>query len=322
MLGHVADGYLDDNSFPDSSYMIYCIYNVIYAFHMPLFMMISGFVFFTAYFDESSLPNQKRIHRQVLNLVAVYFIFSIPFGFFKVICGRFVNKGVDIRDVLMIWAKPITPYWYLYTLIGLYLIFSIKKINLIDKRIILVVTLCTALISQFIHFEYFELTGVMYYSMFFYIGMIYKKNKPLNNGWLVAALFVFSVVLMAMFWDKAYDTGISIGYMPIVKLFVAFGIILAIWFVFEHVGFLANNPLLKFCGRYSLEIYVIHCVFTAGFRTIFPKIGITNVYLSIILNFIISTTIPILFSMLCKKLNIHGLLFKPVTHIKKMKNGD
>ncbi len=319
VLGHIADGYLDGNTFPESSYMLYCIYNVIYAFHMPLFMMISGFVYCTAYFDDSGLPNQKRIHRQILNLVAVYFIFSIPFGLFKVACGRLVNKGVNIKDVLMVWAKPITPYWYLYALIGLYLIFSIKKINLFDESICIAILLCVSLVSSFIHFKYFALTNIMYYSIFFYIGMLYKKNKSLNSGWLVVALFVFSVVLMAMFWDKAYDTGTAIGYLPIAKLFVALGIILAIWFVFEHIGFLSNNSLLKLCGKYSLEIYVIHCVFTAGFRTIFPKIGITNVYLSIIFNFIISTAIPILFSILCKKLNIHGLFFKPVTYITNLK---
>ena len=320
VLGHVVGGYLEGNSFPKSNYMLYCINNVIYAFHMPLFMMISGFVYCTAYFDDSGLPNQKRIHRQVLNLVTIYFIFSIPFGLFKVLCGRFVNRGVDITDILMIWAKPIDPYWYLYILVALYLIFSIKKINLFDERICFVIMLCISLVSPFIHFGYFRITSIMYYSIFFYIGMLYSKNGSLNSKWFTMAIFMTSVVLTLIFWKKTYKADAFISNIPIVKLSVALGIILAMWFVFEHVGFSSNNSLLKLCGRYSLEIYVIHCVFTAGFRTIFPKIGITNVYLSIILNFIISTAIPILFSVLCKKLNIHGLFFKPVTYIANLRD--
>ena len=319
VLGHVADGYLDGNSFPESSYMIYCIYNVIYAFHMPLFMMISGFVYYTAYFNDSGLPDQKRIRRQALNLVAVYFIFSIPFGLFKAALGGLVNKGVTVTDVLLVWAKPITPYWYLYALIGLYLIFSIKKIHLTDERICLAATLFVALVSPLINFKYFELRNIAYYCTFFYIGMLYRKNKSLSCKWMIAAIFAGSVALLALFWNKAYKLEISIGYLPVIKLFVAIGVILSVWFVFENVSFLSNNSLLQLCGRYSLEIYVIHCVFTAGFRVIFPKIGITNVYISIILNLIISTTIPILFSMLCKKLKIHGLLFKPVTYIINLK---
>ena len=135
----------------------------------------------------------------------------------------------------------------------------------------------------------------MFLSLFFYIGT--RCARKLFNGKCgIAILFMMSIILVCVFWNKAYEEKTFINNIPFVNVFVAAGIVLGIWYVFEHIKFLSNNLLLAYCGKYSLEIYVIHCVFTAGLRSVFPKIGITNVYLSIILNFVISAGIPILIS--------------------------
>ena len=152
--------------------------------------------------------------------------------------------------------------------------------------------------------------------MFFFIGIAGKKYKDwiIGNKWLTPVLFVVSVGLCILFWDdKAYSGYINNIFL--VSIVIALGISLALWYAFEHINFIGNSGVLKLCGRYCLEIYVIHCLFTAGLRTVFLKVGIHNVYISIILNLIISTTAPVLFSMFCKNLNIYGLFFKPVTYV-------
>ena len=318
MLGHVADGYLKSKYFTDSKYLLYSIYNITYAFHMPLFMMISGFVYYTAYFNQNGQPQRKRIYRQALNLAGIYLIFSFGFGVFKVACGNFSNSDVSMTDILMIWAKPINPYWYLYTLIGLYMIFSSSITESINTRAILSITICLALISSFIHFEYFQLTSIMYYGFFFFFGMA-KRRTCSNIKLPYIILFVNSVLLIAIFWTKAFNEERFFNRIPILGFLIAIGLVLGIWVLFENVSCLSNNLVLRFFGRYSLEIYVIHCVFTAGFRTIFPSIGIRGLYLSILLNFAISTITPIIFSVFCKKIGIHGLLFKPVTYLIELK---
>ena len=45
---------------------------------------------------------------------------------------------------------------------------------------------------------------------------------------------------------------------------------------------LGRNKFFELCGRYSLEIYVIHCFITAGNRVILPKLGITYFALALI----------------------------------------
>ena len=89
------------------------------------------------------------------------------------------------------------------------------------------------------------------------------------------------------------------------------------FYMFGKIHFLGSIYILQLLRRYSLEIYVIHCVFKVGFRIVF----INNVYISMLLNTIISTTLPMLFSVICKNLNIQGLFFKPVTYVMKLREG-
>ena len=106
--------------------------------------------------------------------------------------------------------------------------------------------------------------------------------------------------------------------MPVVGLFVAIAITMLLFHTFERVPALGENKLLCLIGRCSLEIYVLHVFFTAGFRTVFSKLGIGNVYVSIILNFVLSTTIPLCGAWIAKKMKIHDLLFKPYTYFKRI----
>lgn len=322
VLGHIADGYFLANMYPQSNELLYSIYNVIYAFHMPLFMIISGYVYCYAYFDKNMKPIKERIFKQILNLIVIYFIFSVPFGIFKMICEQFTNKSVSITDILMIPIKPISPYWYIYILIPLYYIFSRECIYKLNQWITFGIFVVICICSNFIKIPYFEINKIMYYAVFFYIGIAYKINKRfiLNNGFIVFSLFVVSIILCFIFWNHNQDMTRCINRYAVINLIAASGISFMIWYVFEHIKIIGNNSILRFLGTYCLEIYVLHCVFTAGNRIILSKIGDT--ILSILINMLISLAIPILFSIVCKKLNIHGLFFKPVTYItKKSKTG-
>ncbi len=313
----MADGYLEAHIYPESEVFLNGVYNIIYTFHMPLFMIISGFVFCTAYVHDD-VPDKKRIYKQVLNLISIYILFSILFGLFKVVVGKYTNNPISMYDILLILIKPIYPYWYLYILIFLYLIFSIDFLKRINRYILLLVFAVLALVSQLFSFSYFEINKLLYYSFFFYIGMVLKSTdaKVVKRKLPIFILFCTSVVLCILLWNPEKYIN---GYFG-TSIVVALGGSLMLLWLFYNVDFLGNNRFLQLIGRYCLEIYVIHCVFTAGLRTVFLKIGIENVYLSFVLNGVISTAIPVVFSIICKKLKIHGLLFKPVTYISNFIN--
>ena len=122
VLGHVTDGYFFSrfNSAADDIFWPIC--NVIYAFHMPLMMLISGYLFFAAYIKRDAEKNVtvkwKRLLIHILNMIFIYIVFSLVFGFIKMKLAGVVTDSVTADDLKGIFVKSISPFWYLYVLIA------------------------------------------------------------------------------------------------------------------------------------------------------------------------------------------------------------
>lgn len=323
VLGHVISGYLRGNTYPEANQMLFNIHNVIYAFHMPLFMMISGYVYAIAYFDNDGEPDRMRIYRQIGNIIIVYVLFSVLFGLTKMLAGNNVNDSVSLTDILLIWGRPIDLYWYLYDLVLLYLIFTLSIFRKVKPWIMVCVLMTIAVLGHYITFDWFQIPSVMYYMYFFYIGFSgrYHPGWLLGNrkaAWGSAAV---SILLSIILWDKRpyvdRENAVSLNSIPVGNLLIAVGISLMLWYLFQNVHYLSENKILLLIGRHCLEIYVLHCFFTAGFRTVFSVIGVQNPFVSVMVNFVLSTSIPLAVALICKKLKIHDLIFRPVTFFVK-----
>ena len=323
VLGHIVSGYIGTDAYQEASGFLYNTYNLIYAFHMPLFMMLSGYLYYTAYFNDSGRPDTGRIHRQMYDQIGVYIIYSVLWGFLKILVVKLSDVPLTTEttplDIALIWVKPIGSYWYLYVLIFLYMIFSFKRLTDANKWILLGIFSTIALCAQVISIPWFEFSRVLYQALFFFIGITGKKYKDwvIGNKWLTLVLFIVAVGTSVLVWNNKRDTSQYANKVFLLSIVVALGISLALWYVFERINFIGNIKIFKLFGRYSLEIYVIHDFIAAGLRSVLLKAGIHNMYTSIVFILIISITMPILFSALCKKLNIHGLFFKPVTYVTK-----
>ena len=311
VFGHVAQGYIGAGMYPENLSLLKAIYNCTYSFHMPLFYIISGYLYHHSYFREDR-PQRKRIRAQVFNLVGIYILFSVAFGLFKIICSQYTNNETTFHDILLIGVKAIFPYWYLYVLIIYYLIFSIplfsnKKAELLMLAVVIGGCIC----SYFVPEEtWFQLRYVMYYMLYFYIGFFLSsgRNRVLNTK-VVLPMFFAAITLLVLIWLT--DAG-NISYsVPGDKPIIAIGFSAILWYHFENVLFLGDCRMFQICGKYAMEIYVLHCVFTAGNRVLLPRLGITNIYLNIICNVLISTAVPILSAVASKRLGIYNLIFKP-----------
>lgn len=315
VLGHVADGYISAGMYSEH-FSLNAIHDAIYSFHMALFMLISGYVFYMAYFDEQGFEKTNRLHLQLLNFIITYIVFDIAFVLFKTLFSQFVYNDTSLISVLLFPIQPIAQYWYLYILISFYIIFSRKSVHQHWKICLAITALCS-LLSSFVNILYFELGRFLYYGFFFWLGVCHRKGVVhfFRNGFFTIVASVIALALQAISW---------IGYIsmnfPGIKMVIAAGLSIGLWYLFEHVAFIGKSRFLRFCGRYSLEIYLLHNVFIAGMRAVF-RIFIPDRYvLSVTLNFVLSTALPIIISLICKKLSIHELIFKPATYLKKRKN--
>lgn len=325
-MGHIADGYLDGNTYPEANQTLFYIYNVIYAFHMPLFMMISGYVYAVAYFDDEGRLRRRKLYRQVGNNVIVYVLFSVLFGLSKMLLSRYTNKPVALTDILLIWGKPIELYWYLYDLVLMYLLFTAPMLRKADQQIAACVLLLAAILSCYISIGWFQISNVLYYALFFYIGYSEKYHPKwlIGNKKMTLSAAVASIILSAVLWDRGpyiiRTEAVSLSSIPVANVFISASISLMLWYLFQHMRCLSKSRLLVVLGRYSLEIYVIHCFFTAGFRAVFSRVGMSNAYVSVALNFVLSIAIPLMGVFISKQLGIHDLFFRPVNYISRLKS--
>lgn len=320
VIGHVMDGYLNAGMFPKHHAVMYWCFRLIYAFHMPLFFVVSGYVYQLAYIKDGKVIPKIRL--QILNVIVLYVVYSILFGGFKILCGSFTNSDVTIMDLLMIPVKSIAPYWYLYVLVLFYLLMSFPQLLKISYPYFLIVAVVLSLLSTFVNGEwlqYFEIRRFFYYLPFFYFGMLLKQNTlhVLNHKGICLLSLVVSIFLMVWFRDFSYG---AYDLIPGWRLLIAFGCLLA---VSQFFSLTCRNErewhvrAFSFLGRYSLEIYLLHCVFTAGNRVILNKLHLQIFWLCIILNCAISTALPIMIAVVLKKCKLHDLAFKPVYFIQK-----
>ena len=295
---------------------------------MALFFIVSGFVYNKAYITDTG-EAKPSLKKQILNVWIIYVLFSILFGFFKMMVGKYTNSDVSFLDILLIWMKPIYPYWYLYVLLFYYLLFQLKVFYKHSPIIILLLLFVVSFSSNFIPYsigQYFELRHFLYYSLFFAIGSVISFYWDTYSKYelpIAITTFVCSVAIIVidrvgynyndfeagkLLWNRKWNLVIALG----ISL-----ILLYAFRLFFSNGANIHVKVISFIGRYSLEIYVIHCIFTAGNRVVLTKLHIENFYLNIMLNTTLSILIPILFALLCKRINIHKLIFRPVYYISE-----
>lgn len=318
VLGHVVDGYWGSQTFPDNEMLIGGLFNAIYAFHMPLFILISGFLFETAYCTPDGGLKGSRVKRQVGNLIGLYILYSVVMWAFKVVMSAFVNKPVSLWDVLMIWGKTIYPYWYLYVLVMIYGVFSIGAVRRCGGKLLLPVLVVACLGSNLLPRHcWFELEHFFFYLLFFYVGMLIRRCNGAERQWMVARwlLAVAAVVLSVLYWNDSR----CLYLIPGANMVIAMGISLVLMWAFAKWKVLGNHPLFRLCGEYCLEIYVLHCFLTAGNRVFLPMLGIHGLWPSLVANTVISTALPIGFAWVTKKIGIHELLFRPWSFLCSLK---
>lgn len=185
VLGHFVNIYLITPS-------MRAIYNVIYSFHMPLFIFISG------YFSKSVITYRKS---DVMNLLIPYFLFQVYHFIFTKITGL----GAGTYNL----AIPTLQNWYLialfiWRLLIPYFIFFNRKFSII---FIFVFALGIGFIPQFNIF--LGLYRTFYFMPFFVLGYFAPDIKELllrmGKYKLPSIIFCF-IILTGIFLSSYFDT--------------------------------------------------------------------------------------------------------------------
>lgn len=241
------------------------LFNYIYAFHMPVFMMLSGYV---ASYGNFDVPFTKLILRRFRQLM-------VPFLVWMVLTVVYWHTSLvgDITLAMSFLKRPDVGAWFLLSLFFVYLYFLIaKKIaRMLPVRNTMISELITlwgmlvlmlairvflkkSIFSDFCSWFYY--LPDKYYVMFTFGYMVAKyKKSVIQNPFLL----ILSFVIFALSIGRYHFSQSS----ALLQLTVSIPASILMISLSSSIGLAFNGNVywLMTFGKYSIVIYLVHFFF-------------------------------------------------------------
>ncbi len=313
ILGHVLSGYLDAGTFSSAFVSFYRVRTWIYSFHMPLFFLISGFTFTLAYWQGGTL-HKRRFLAQLLNLLWLYVVFALLQWVVKQLVPELVNESYDLEDLKGFLVVPLGNFWYIYVLAILYALSALFQVPRWHPMWGLLFG-GVAIIALDSRMNQTALTQyrILYHLAFFSLGSILCRHQQILRNKNLIGVSVMFLATATFFYVCLYARNWYANWRFLIAVSTC---IVNLW-LFYHYPIL-SKPFGLF-GKYSLELYLLHTFFTAGFRTLLPLMGVTLPWLSVGINFLLSTLGGMALAVFSRKGSWGNWIFRPASIITKLK---
>ena len=303
VIGHLIEHYLNS---PTNVLM----YLGIYSFHMPLFILLSGYFF-------NPHQSKEKLFQYTIILIETFIIFDA----LNLILKWYENGDLSFNDVI----SPVWVMWYLLSLIIWRLItYQIFKTNLSTSAILLAAA-CFAVFAGFIPLRNeLALQRTVTFYPFFLLGLLLRDGTAIkiNTRYLLLSIALLSIIAYSFLkshgysvdiykthlWHNKYYEGWLDMLLRIVALSIGFCMSIIIYRIFPNIKVLAK------IGTSTLEIYLLHIFVVKLAYSIIDKNIIPSGTLYLILYSIIITSTIYLMS---NYFNTHFLLNPVSVYIKK-----
>lgn len=245
---------------------IYQILLSIFSFSIPLFVMISGLLFLN--------PKKKMDTKKIITKYCGKILFLILFfgTIFVMIEEYYVNKtifvGLDTLLLRILSSNTWEHMWYLYIILGLYLITPILRIltaNIKEKdfRYFLIILYIFAFFIPEI-VKYFSISiafsipiasPYLFYYLYGYYVVNYKvSNKYTKFSYVLSILTIF----FCIFSHQYHFNIVSMSFVNTWSFLLANGLLL----FFKNRNIESKwNSFIQSLGVCSLGIYILHQVY-------------------------------------------------------------
>lgn len=288
------------------------LFKFIYSFHMPLFIMLSGYLSYNS-LNKNSLK-ETFISKFKSLIIPLFFWSIIPF----IINLEFYSIIESLKLFIAVFS---TNLWFLWSLF--YINILVKLINKYFKDNIFIYILSfliTFILPNTFVIKYFNIQFSLYSFLYFYflIGYFYKKynledklNKLFNIKILIINTIIFILLLIPFSTnDYIYISGINIIgnykqlfidlYRYLLGLLGSIELLLLIKLLLPKIKDNLKDKLL-YLGKNTLGIYIISSIIHPYLLPIITK-GLADInYLFIFIESIIILIISIIIIELIKK---------------------
>lgn len=248
------------------------VFRLIYSFHMPLFMLVSGYLFGCSY-KKSSL--RALFAKRVQSLVHPLIMCSIFNYFFYVACFEFVNgKGISILFNGQ-WINHLDSLWFLWSIlaavVAICFVYEIVSKNTVRFFCLI---FASVIVLLFPGAQY-----NLYMYPYFVLGFLfaqYEERLPVALFRVRYISIVLFPILFTFYRKEHYIYTSSISFMGIFSLSEQIWIDLFRWLIgFVGSAFvltvteivlkkiLCKRNLIGMLGQKSLEIYCLSIPFVS-----------------------------------------------------------
>lgn len=326
VLGHIIQ------TFYSADFDSNICFRIIYSFHMPLFMFVSGALVY-----NPERPINFNWVKKKFKMLVIPFILWIPIAY--IIAKQYTWISFEDR-IIQVIESPDNAMWFLWVLFLLHvLMFFLLSVERVIKRFweykiakkypSLIVEFCLFILVKAVLFpmlfSHIRILGIglcaRYFNFYFWGYMCNKYNLitrvcESKKKLLVICCFFVSV----MFWQRVSPTFIAQEWLEanvknlhivhafdiIYKYFVPY---FGIFSTFIVVTILPDivKKILEYIGKHTLSIYAIHVFIMRRYFS--HSIG-----LSIIAAFTLGLLIPIIIEKVSEWIGVSGILFGKYGH--------
>ena len=274
------------------------IFKIIYSFHMPLFMLLSGYALhrYTKKWDA------KFLKKRFLRLIIPTIVWSYIIYFMRNFDFVGIKEFVVFPDTVLNYTKALVLHpdfiiWFLYIVFLCDIIFFIQNKIIKDKHDILSIsiTILVAVLLFIIPDNNFGISRLKIYFPIFSLGYYVSKYSNVIMKYLKFML-IPSAILYLFLFPKC---NIPIDNVCMYYL-ISISAIIIIYNLVTWIKVEAIYKFFAFFGKYSLEIYLCQCICL--------NIGLGLGMLRATTIFITATTISVILAKLTNKSNIMKLL--------------
>lgn len=267
---------------------------VLYSFHMAVFFVLSGFLFF--YNGGIKDGYRNFIMRKVNRLLVPYIFFSTIVFLPKALLANYVFRPVDlsagafVHSVFFPRDNVMMPLWFLPTLFAIFALgFVFSRLQTASPRWI---GLTTALLLL-LHFlepckdvRIFNIEGVVSYLVYFWLGCLLARYWPIvekaARSWLL-----FIILLITLVGVNTFEIRQPALLFAVTLVGIACTVSFCLLYVEKRWSYFA------FMEGYSYQIYLLSWFPQQAILILGSKILGLNIYVLSVLMLLAGLVIPV-----------------------------